>query len=288
MSDSDFAFLRDFLLQRSGAVLWTERRFFASLRLGALAQVAQFPSIAALLSAVQQRPDGDLATRVVEVMTTNETFFFRDQRPFDQIETVILPRLLEARRDKRELRIWCAAVSSGQEAYSIAMMLARHASQLAGWKVGIVGTDISRDMIAKAKSGRYSHFEVQRGMPISMLLQHFTRSGDMWEISGAMRRMVEFRVNNLTQDTPGLGKFDLILLRNVLIYFDVAMKTDVLKRVARHLAPDGAVMVGAAESTLGLGEALVPDPENRGLYVGQAQARAFAAAAERAASSRRT
>lgn len=273
LSDADYSYLQTFLLQQAGMVLWAEKRSFANLRLRGLLAETSFHSIHELIEALRHGTNRELSPRVVEAMTINETYFFRDARPFEQIDKVVLPRLIETRAEQRSLRIWCVAVASGQEAYSVAMLIARHAARMKGWRVSILGTDVSREMIERARSGRYSHFEVQRGLPISALIDNFTRVGDAWEVSPALRNMVEFKVHNLMHDMRGLGDFDVILLRNVLIYFDMKVKVNVLARVAGHLAPGGCVLLGSAESTLGLGEALAPDPVNRGLYVRPARER---------------
>jgi chemotaxis protein methyltransferase CheR len=272
MIDADFSFLQSFLLRRSGAALWAEKRYVADLRLGALAAEQRHADVSALLAEVRRQPDGDLAARVVESMTTNETFFFRDQRPFQHIESVLLPHFAAARREKKLIRIWCAAASSGQEAYSLAITVARQAALLSSVRVEILASDISREMIEKARAGRYTHFEVQRGLPIQCLLDNFRQDGDSWTIAEPLRRAVDFRVMNLLQDMPGLGQFDLILLRNVLIHLDMAVKADVLARAARHLAPDGVLLLGSAESALGLGNAVMPHPEHRGFYMRAADA----------------
>jgi chemotaxis protein methyltransferase CheR len=281
MIDADFSFLQSFLLRRSGAALWAEKRYVADLRLGTLAAQGRYADVSALLADVRRQPDGDLATRVAEAMTTNETFFFRDQRPFQHNETVLLPRLAAERRDRKPFRVWCAAASSGQEDYSLAILFARQSALLAGVRVEILATDISREMIEKARAGRYSHFEVQRGLPIQCMLDNFRQDGDAWVIAEPLRRAVEFRVLNLLQDMPGLGQFDLILLRNVLIHLDMAVKTDVLARAARHLTPDGLLLLGSAESALGLGNAVVPHPQHRGFYMRSADAPSRYAVAER-------
>lgn len=266
MKDSDFAFLQSFLLKRSGANLWTEKRYFAEVRLTAMARSLGHANADALLAEARRAPDGDVALKVVEGLTTNETFFFRDSAPFHTIENVFLPALARAVPPRRTIRIWCAAVASGQEAYSVALLCLRHKHLLNGVRIEIIGTDLSRDMVERARAGRYSHFEVQRGLPIQVILEYFQQQGDHWQIAPDLRAMVDFRVVNLLNDSPALGHFDLILLRNVLVYLDAAVKVEVLNRVARHLAPDGLLLLGAAESALGLGEAVVPHAVYRGFY----------------------
>lgn len=266
MTDADFAFLQSFMLRRSGAALWTEKRYFVQVRLAPLAAREGLADVPALVAAVRREPDGERATRVVEALQTTETLFFRDQRPFEQLEKVILPRLAAARQERKVLRIWCAACASGQEAYSIAIICARLQQPLAGLRVEIRATDISREQIEKARSGRYTHFEAQRGLSIQCLLDHFRQDGDTWVITPALRGAVEFRVHNLLHDAPGFGQFDVVLLRNALIHLDMTVRAEILARMARHLAPDGVLLLGAAESALGLGNAIVPHPTERGAY----------------------
>jgi len=268
MKPEDFSFLQELMLRRAGIALWNEKLYLAELRLAALATECGVEGIDALMARVR-RGDAELALRVVEGLTTNETYFFRDIRPFEQLESVMLPALMKARARTRRLRIWCCAVSSGQEAYSIAMVLARLRHDLAGWQVELIGSDLSRSMIARAKAGRYSHFEVQRGLPMREMVAHFARDDDGWHVSQALRDAVDFRVVNLAEDLPALGVFDIVMCRNLLIYFDLPTKAAVLGRVARTVAADGYVVLGAAESVVGLNAGLVPDPVNRGLYLRQ-------------------
>lgn len=268
MTPDDFKFLQALMQQRAGIALWNEKLYLADLRLTALAGECEIATTAKLVAQVR-RGDTDLELRVVEALTTNETYFFRDIRPFEQLDTVMLPALIKARSRTRRLRIWCSAVSSGQEAYSVAMVLARRKAELAGWKIDIVGSDLSRAMVARAAAGRYSHFEVQRGLPMRELVEHFRRDDDGWHVSQALREAIDFRVVNLAEDLPPLGVFDIVMCRNLLIYFDLPTKAAVLGRVARTVAADGYVVLGAAESVVGLNSGLMPDPDNRGLYIRQ-------------------
>lgn len=268
MTPDDFKFLQGLMQQRAGIALWNEKLYLADLRVAALATESGMATVDRLIAQVR-RGDTDLELRVVETLTTNETYFFRDIRPFEQLDTVMLPALIKARARTRRLRIWCSAVSSGQEAYSVAMVLARRKAELAGWKVDIIGSDLSRAMVARAVAGRYSHFEVQRGLPMRELVEHFRRDDDGWHVSQALRDAIDFRVVNLAEDLPPLGVFDIVLCRNLLIYFDLPTKAAVLGRVARTVAADGYVVLGAAESVVGLNSGLMPDPDNRGLYIRQ-------------------
>jgi chemotaxis protein methyltransferase CheR len=207
-----------------------------------------------------------LITEVVEAMTTNETFFFRDKIPFDHLRETVLPALLQSRASRRSLRIWSAASSTGQEPYSIAMCLKEAAQALSGWRIEIVATDLSQEVLEKSKAGIYSQFEVQRGLPIQMLVKHFTQMGELWQLNADIRGMVQHRQLNLLQDFSHLGRFDVIFCRNVLIYFDQETKAGIFERLSRVLEPDGMLMLGAAESVVGITDAFRPYPDRRGLY----------------------
>jgi chemotaxis protein methyltransferase CheR len=208
-----------------------------------------------------------LTLDVVEAMTTNETFFFRDKLPFDHFKGTVIPELLKARANRRTLRIWCAAASTGQEPYSLAMILKEMGPALAGWRVDIIATDLSEGVLEKSKSGIYSQFEVQRGLPIQMLVQHFKQTGEMWQLNADIRAMVQYRSLNLLQDFTHLGRFDVIFCRNVLIYFDQETKIDIFSRLLKVHEPDGHLFLGAAETVVGLTDAYRPCPLRRGVYL---------------------
>jgi chemotaxis protein methyltransferase CheR len=266
MTELDFDFLRAFLKARSGLALTLEKRYLVESRLSSVCRHHELDNLSALVAGLKGGRNANLEKAVVEAMTTNETFFFRDKGPFDLFRDVLLPRYLVARATSRRLRIWCAAASTGQEPYSLAMILNEASSRLAGWRVDIVATDISTDVLEKAKAGLYSQFEVQRGLPIQLLVKYFKQNGDHWEISPQIRSKVDYRPLNLIKDFGHLGAFDIVYCRNVLIYFDKPTKADVLQRLSNAMAPDGALLLGAAETVIGLTEALSPDPVNRGLY----------------------
>jgi chemotaxis protein methyltransferase CheR len=209
---------------------------------------------------------GPLTAEVVEAMTTNETFFFRDKIPFDHLKEAIIPALLQARAARRSLRIWCAASSTGQEPYSIAMCLKEAGSSLAGWRTEIVATDLSQAVLEKSRAGLFSQFEVQRGLPIQLLVKYFTQVGELWQLSSEIRGMVQHRQLNLLQDFSHLGIFDVIFCRNVLIYFDQDTKAGIFDRISKMLEPDGVLALGAAESVVGITNTFKPYPERRGLY----------------------
>jgi chemotaxis protein methyltransferase CheR len=265
MTPLDYDFLRKLLKERSGLDLSADKQYLVESRLMPLARKAGLAGIPEL---VQKMKGGGepLTVDVVEAMTTNETFFFRDKIPFDHLRDTILPMLLASRATRKTLRIWSAACSTGQEPYSIAMCLKEKAAALQGWRIEIVGTDLSQEVLEKSKAGIYSQFEVQRGLPIQLLVKYFTQNGELWQISPEIRGMVQHKQLNLLQDFSHLGKFDVIFCRNVLIYFDQATKTNIFDRMSRIIEPDGMLMLGAAESVVGITDAFRPSPDKRGLY----------------------
>jgi chemotaxis protein methyltransferase CheR len=260
----DYEFLRKFLKERSGLDLSADKQYLVESRLIPLARKSGLPGIAELVAKIKSGAEA-LTSEVVEAMTTNETFFFRDKIPFDHLRETIFPALVQARAGRRSLRIWCAASSTGQEPYSIAMCVKQFAG-LSGWRVEIVATDLSQEVLEKSKAGIYSQFEVQRGLPIQMLVKHFTQIGELWQLNADIRGMVQHRQLNLLQDFSHLGTFDVIFCRNVLIYFDQDTKVGIFDRLARLLDTDGVLLLGAAESVVGITDAFKPYPEKRGLY----------------------
>jgi chemotaxis protein methyltransferase CheR len=273
MRGEDFDFVARLLKERSGLVLTRDKAYLLESRLLPVARRHEIETLDALVAALRARPPASpLARDVIEAMTTNESFFFRDTKPFDQFRTFVLPQLLATRAATRTLRIWSAACSSGQEPYSLAMILDQEKTRLANWRVEILATDLSTEILDKAKAGSYTQFEVQRGLPIQLLLKYFKQHGDRWEIDAALRSAVQFRLFNLLDDPASLGRFDVIFCRNVLIYFDQPTKSAILERLARILAPDGFLYLGGAETVLGLTDKLQPAPDNRGIYVPAAMA----------------
>ena len=266
MNPHDYDFLRKLLKERSGLDLSADKQYLVESRLIPLARRAGMPGIAELVQKMKSGVE-TLTSEVVEAMTTNETFFFRDKIPFDHLRETVLPTLLKARANRRSLRIWSAACSTGQEPYSIAMCLKEKAPELAGWRIEIVATDLSQEVLEKAKSGIYSQFEVQRGLPVQLLVKYFTQIGEYWQISPEIRGMVQHRQLNLLQDFSHLGKFDVIFCRNVLIYFDQDTKTGIFGRLAKAIEPDGMLLLGAAETVVGISAAFRPHPDRRGLYL---------------------
>lgn len=266
MTPTEYDYLRSFLKTRSGLVLTNEKQYLIESRLMPVARKAGLPSISALVAKIKEPGSNTLQEAVVEAMTTNESFFFRDKTPFEHFTGTMLPHMLQNRARDRRIRIWCAAASTGQEPYTLAMCLKECEAKLAGWKVEILGTDLSNEVLEKARAGIYSQFEVQRGLPINHLLKYFRQTGDLWQISSELRSMVQYRKLNLLENFSSLGQFDIVFCRNVLIYFDNETKIDVLNRIRRLLPDDGFLVLGAAETVVGLTDAFRPMQDRRGLY----------------------
>lgn len=256
-----FSALQNFLLKSSGLSLDREKLYLVEARLNPVIQQAGLGGLPELVARLDH--DKPLAKKVTEAMTVNETFFFRDRGPFDGFRNAILPALLESRARTRRIRLWSAACSTGQEPYSLAMILDEEARRLTGWTVEIIATDICEPVLKKAKEGVYSHFEAQRGVPMSHLVRYFTKRKDQWAINPNIRGRVDFRLQNLMQDFSALGTFDVVFCRNVLIYFAPEQKRDVLARIARQTAPDGFLVLGAAESVIGYSTEFRPHGDNR-------------------------
>jgi chemotaxis protein methyltransferase CheR len=267
MKVEDFDMFSTLLRQRSGLVLTRDKAYLLESRLMPVARKWNMKGLDELAGTIRTRRDEQLLRDVTEAMTTNESSFFRDQKPFDQFRDVVLPAMLQARAARRTIRIWSAACSSGQEAYSLCMLLLEEPARLQGWRIEIVGTDLSGEMVERAKAGVYTQFEVQRGLPIQRLVKHFKQIGDKWQISDRIRSMVQFREFNLLTDLSSLGQFDVVFCRNVLIYFDQPTKTKVLEGISRVLPPDGILYLGGAETVLGITERFRPLENQRGLYV---------------------
>jgi len=267
MTPQDFDYLRQILRQRSGLVLSAEKQYLAESRLLPVARKHGLGGLTELVAKLRSAAALPLTVDVVEAMTTNESFFFRDKIPFEHFRLTIMPALMAARAREKRIRIWCAACATGQEPYSLAMSLKGLGAALAGWTVDILATDLSNEVLAKAKAGIYNQFEVQRGLPIQSLVKFFSQVGETWQIAPEIRAMVQFRPLNLLNDFSPLGGFDIVFCRNVLIYFDQPTKIDVLNRLARQIPSDGFLILGAAETVVGLTEAFKPMPDKRGLYV---------------------
>ncbi|MCW2316244.1 chemotaxis protein methyltransferase CheR [Rhodoblastus acidophilus] len=256
-----FVGLQAFLLKSSGLSLDKEKKYLVEARLTPVIEQAGLSDLGELVTMIET--DKALAKKVIEAMTVNETFFFRDRQPFDGFRNFILPELIKQRMRQRKIRVWSAACSTGQEPYSLAMILDEEARAMAGWTVDIVATDIAETVLKKARDGIYTHFEAQRGLPAQHLVRHFVKRKDNWVINQNIRSRVDFRQQNLMADFSQLGVFDVIFCRNVLIYFAPDQKRDVLNRMAQRLAPDGYLVLGAAESVIGYSSEFKPHSDNR-------------------------
>ena len=265
MTPPDYEYLRRLLKDHSGLDLSADKQYLIESRLLPLSRKCGLAGIGDL---VQEMKGGSAShiTQVVEAMTTNETFFFRDKVPFEHFRASIMPEILTARAGRNSVRIWCAAGSTGQEPYSLAMCLKEMSAATAGWRIEIIATDLSQEVLEKSKAGIYSQFEVQRGLPIQMLVKYFKQTGELWQINADIRAMVQHRQLNLLHDFSQFGVFDVIFCRNVLIYFDQDTKINIFNRLAKSLEADGLLVLGAAETVVGLSDTFKPYPEKRGLY----------------------
>jgi len=266
MNQTDFELLSSILKERSGLVLTPDKTYLLESRLVPVARKRGMAGLEDLVAAIRKSKDEAVLSDVTEAMTTNESFFFRDQKPFEIFEQNILPGLLESRAGKKHIRIWCAAASTGQEPYSLAMVLKENAARLAGWRIEILATDLSNEVLEKAKSGLYSQFEVQRGLPIQFLVKYFNQVNEMWQIDSSIRGMVQYKPLNLLDNFSSIGTFDVVFCRNVLIYFDQNTKAKVLERTAQIMPSDGKLFLGGAETVLGVTDKFKPVDGMRGVY----------------------
>lgn len=266
MTPEDIELFSKIVKQRSGLVVTPNKAYLLESRLLPVARKNGLINLDGLADAVRKSSPEALLEDITEAMTTNETFFFRDTGPFDRFRDNVLPPLLKSRATSKSLRIWCAAASTGQEPYSLAMILMEMAGQLAGWKVEILGTDISNEALNKAKAGLYSQFEVQRGLPIQTLLKYFTQEDGGWRISENIRTMVGYKKFNLLDNLAGLGRFDIVFCRNVLIYFEQPDKAQILERICKQMPADGRLFLGGAETVIGVTDKFKPIPDLRGVY----------------------
>jgi chemotaxis protein methyltransferase CheR len=250
LASADFMFVSQLVRREAAIVLAPGKEYLVEARLIPVARAVGAASVGAFLAELQRRPDPANQRKVIDALTTNETSWFRDREPFAALTDVVLPELVKSRSTARKLRLWSAASSSGQEAFSLAITLQE--ALPGGWSYEIMGSDISTEMVKRAEAAEYSQVEVNRGLPAAQLVQYFERAGMRWRITPALRRNVSFKLMNLTTPLPSLAPFDVIFLRNVLIYFDVAMKKAVLRNVSRLLRPDGWLFLGAAETTIGI------------------------------------
>lgn len=266
MNDADFALLATLLKDRSGLVIGPDKLYLLETRLGPLLRRHELPDLGSLAARIRMAWPEPLIAEIVDAMTTNETSFFRDHGPFEKFTQSILPALLQARAGQKRLRLWSAACSTGQEPYSLAMLLNEQAAALTGWRIDIVATDISDRVLERARSGVYSTFEVQRGMPVRLLMKYFEQTGNDWRLRPEIAGMVDFRKCNLLGDLRGLGQFDLVFCRNVLIYFDAGTKRRVLASIRGQMAADAYLMLGGAESMYGVSDDFIDIAGQRGVY----------------------
>jgi chemotaxis protein methyltransferase CheR len=267
LDPTDFEFVSSLVMKRSAIVLEPEKNYLVESRLLPLARREGLASVAELVARMRASSVNGLHQKVVEAMTTNETSFFRDLSPFEALRKAVLPELFQRRAAERRLQIWCGASSTGQEPYTIALVLREHFAAFADWKINIVATDLSTEILARACQARYSQLEVNRGLPAPLLVKYFQRQGTEWQLKEEVRRLVEFRQLNLIDPVWAIATSDIVFMRNVLIYFDVATKRTILKRIRQVLRPDGYLFLGGAETTINLDDAFERlDFERSGCY----------------------
>lgn len=275
LPDADFVFIAREVKARSGLVIDAEQAYLIETRLSPIARREGLGSVAELASAARLRRDERLIWQITDALLTSETTFFRDRTPFHTLRDRVLPDLMRARAGEK-IRIWCAGASTGQEPFSIAMMIDEMRAEGRGGDVEIVGTDISERVLEKARAGLYSQFEVQRGLPIALLLRHFEKAGELWRIADRIRAMIRFQRFNLLDDPRPLGSFDIVLCRNVLHYFDPATKQVTLEKIAAQMRDDGVLLLGAGETTGNVTDAFNPSPLGAGFFTRNIAARAAA------------
>ena len=267
IKDDVFALLAKLLRDQSGLALPRDKEYLLESRLTPVARKHKFDSIDVMAQAIRGGQRRDIERDIVEAMTTNESFFFRDTGTFEIFRKTLLPGVLGAKTTNKSLRIWFAACSSGQEPYSVAMILEEERAKLAGWNIELVASDISNEMVQRCKDGLYSHFEAQRGLPIQLLAKYFDKEEQGWRIKAAVRERVKVRPFNLLESFAALGSFDFIFCRNVLIYFELATKRDILERMSRQLAREGALFLGGAETVIGVCDKFMPHAGHAGIFV---------------------
>lgn len=267
MKVEDFEYLAKLLKDRSGLIVGKDKVYLLETRLMPVARRHGLKGLDELIPKLRNGSGGEkLTVDVTEAMTTNESLFFRDTRPFDLFRDHVLPGMMQARAGQRKIRIWSAACSSGQEPYSLAILLKENQAKVSGWRFDIVATDLSKEIVDKGKAGLYTQFEVQRGLPIQLLVKYFRQTGDKWQIDAGLRSMVQFGEFNLLTHPRSLGQFDIVFCRNVLIYFDQPTKKKVLEGIADVMPKDGVLYLGGAETVLGVTDRFKPIPGLRGIY----------------------
>lgn len=251
LKPDDFEFVRTLVRERS-AIQLEGKQYLVETRLQTLARSQGHESAATMLEQLRRSGCKDLQHQVVEAMTTNETSFFRDLKPFEALTKVVIPERIQTKQADRVIRVWCAASSTGQEPYTVAMAWKEHFGALPGWRIEICASDISTGVLERAREGRFSQLEVNRGLPAPLLVKYFTKHGTEWHLKDEIRKMVQFRQINLIEPLPPMAPLDIVFIRNVLIYFDVKTKQEILAKVRRQMRPDGYLFLGGAETPLGL------------------------------------
>lgn len=267
MRPDEFQYLSQLLKQRSGLALGDDKTYLIESRLLPIARSQGLQDISQLCNLLKTKPTEQLLVEIIEAMTTNESSFFRDIKPYEALRNIVFPMIMP-KQPAKQMRIWSAACSTGQEPYSVALCIQEDMAKMAGWKFEIIGTDLARKVVDKATLGIYSQFEAQRGLPIQMLVKYFTSRPDTtWQVKDNIRGMVSFRTQNLLEEYTSLGKFDIIFLRNVLIYFDDATKAQITEKMARSLHPHGVLILGATESLVDPNARFKALDNFRGAYV---------------------
>ena len=266
VSDSSLRILAGLLEARTGQQLTMSRRWRIETALSSLMRERAIVTLDELITVLVMGKEPSLSQRVVEALLNNETFFFRDRAPFDQLSRTALPALAERRRDSRRIRIWSAGCSTGQELYSLAMLFAEDPMRWRGWSIDLMGSDVSETAVDRARAGLYTPFEAQRGLGVTQMIRWFSESEEGWRVAESLRRNVRFQVHNILEAPPHPGQFDIVLCRNVLLYLSMDKKRAAFDRLSSALAPDGWLMLGAGETVIGQTEKLVADREWRGLY----------------------
>ena len=266
MDQGNFEFLKKFLKGRSGLVLSPDKVYLVETRLLPVARRHGLDTVDDVILRLRASDGNDFAVEITEAMTTNESLFFRDKTPFTIFSEKILPSLIKRRAEIKKFRIWCAACSSGQEPYSLSMLISDRKNDLVGWNPEILATDISHEILDRAKKGSFTQLETQRGLPIKRLVDHFVQDGEYWNLNKNIIDLVKFEYFNLLDSVANLGQFDVVFCRNVLIYFDVETKSQVLDKISSVLAPDGVILLGGSESTFGISDSFAPIDGIRGIY----------------------
>lgn len=263
ISAGDFEFVRTMVRNQAGIIIEPGKEYLVDSRLQLLVHREGLASIEELVAKLRSPFGAGLTPKVIDAMTTNETTFFRDVEPFEVLRKVVLPDLMERNKQSRRLGIWYAASSTGQEPYSVSMLIHEHFPQLLQWDLQQLATDISPSVLARARDGVYSQVEVNRGLPANYLVRYFSKQGNQWQLKDPVRKMVRFEELNLVRPWPAMASVDIVMIRNVMIYFDVDAKKQILSKIQRILRPDGYLFLGGAETTLNLDDSFERQPHAR-------------------------